>query len=258
MTNVVDIPMVSHEDVSELLPDYATGALDENESRLVEDHLVGCDDCRLELADLLETTSVIVNAGSPRPEVRRALMARVESAPGQAPRPLLASVPAQMHAPRGFGRHRLSAVAWVTAALFVVAILALGGWNYLLQQNLEDRDRIARLITGEDTAHALTDSGFDTGATGVMYVDPDSNQALLVASGLTPLPSDRGYQIWLFTEDGQQVSAGVFPIDASGFGQGLVTAPEPLREYHAVALSAEPVTGSGAPTAPLSLGGWLQ
>ncbi len=255
MTDNVNL---SHEDMEELLPDYVTGVLEENQLHAVEDHLAGCDSCGQVFASLLETTSLLVSAGSPRPEVRRALMTRLESGLGRVPAPLSPPGPVQMGLRGSVDRHRLLAVAWATAALFLVAALAVGGWSYLLLQDLQERDRIAGLITGENTAHALTDSAFDAGATGVMYVDPDSDTALLVATGLTPLPADREYQVWIFTEDGQQVSAGFFRVDASGFGQQLVTAPEPFGAYHAVALSAEPADGSSSPTAPLSLGGWIQ
>ena len=258
MTSVVNIPMLSHEDVCRLLPDYATGALEESQMRAVAHHLSDCERCPRELSDLLETTSFIVDAGAPRPEVRRALIVRVESRLMQALAFEGRSAPAPFRRVRSADRHRLLAVAWATAALFLVAALALGGWSYFLLQEREQQDRIAGLITGENTAHALTDSALDTDATGVIYVNPESNQALLVASGLPPLTSDRRYQIWFFTADGQHVSAGFFPVDASGVGQGLITAPEPLRAYHAVALSAEPGGGSNAPTAPLSLGGWIQ
>jgi anti-sigma-K factor RskA len=244
--------------MAELLPDYATGALPEDETRLVEDHLADCKLCRRELSDLLEVTSFIVDAGQPRPHVREAVMARLAPAPGPLPASVSSPTPTPIRAGRTSNPQQLQSVAWAIAALFLVTSLALGGWNYLLQQELEDRDLIAGLITGEDTAHALTDSDLETGATGVMYVDPESDQALLVTSGLEPLPSDRGYQIWLFTEDGQQVNAGFFPVDESGLGQALISAPGPLRDYHAVALSAEPSAGSTAPTAPLSLGGWIQ
>jgi anti-sigma-K factor RskA len=258
VTDVTDNAMLSHDRMAELLPDYASGALPEDESRLVEDHLAGCEPCRRELADILETISVIAAAGPPRPQVRDALMARLATAPSPSPEPVSPPAPAPIGARRRSNPQWLQTVAWATAALFLIAALALAGWNYLLQQELEDRDRIAGLITGDDTAHALTDSDLETSATGVMYVDPESDQALLVASGLAPLPSGRGYQIWLFTEEGQQVSAGFFPVDESGLGQALITALEPLGAYHAVALSAEPIEGSSAPTAPLALGGWIQ
>ncbi len=247
-----------HDDIEELLPDYATGALEEHQVRAVERHLAGCERCRQAFAALLETTSLLVSAGSPQPEVRQAVMARVESGPGRVPAARSSPTPGPVLTSGSSNRHPSLTAAWATAALLLVAALVLGGWNYLLLQDSGDRDRIAGLITGNGTAHALTDSDFDTGATGVMYVNPNSDQALLVAIGLTPLPSDRAYQIWLFKENGQQVSAGSLAVDASGIGQGLVAAPEPFRAYHAVALSAEPVGGSSAPTSPLSLGGWIQ
>ena len=91
-----------------------------------------------------------------------------------------------------------------------------------------------------------------------MYVDPSDDQAYLEASGLAPLPDGLGYQVWLFTEAGQTVSAGFLPVDDAGQGRALVTAPEPLGAFWAVGLSAEPLDGSPAPTGSLALGGWIK
>lgn len=257
MPNASDSVMFSHEQLAELLLDYATGTLPENNLQLVEEHLAGCEACRQELSDLLETTSLIVNAGSPRAEVRQLVMHRLKSVGGRKAGFASPKTPILSHTRRTSIPPRLHRPAWALATIFLVATVVLGSWTYLLQQKLDDQDRIAGLITGEATAHVLTDSDLDSGASGVIFVNPVSDQALLVASGLEPLPSDYRYQIWLFTENGQHVSAGFLPVVEAGLGQALVGAPAPLGEYVAVALSAEPAHGSDAPTAPLSLGGWI-
>ncbi|MGH2557820.1 MAG: anti-sigma factor [Thermomicrobiales bacterium] len=82
--------------------------------------------------------------------------------------------------------------------------------------------------------------------------------AFLLAHGLPALPSDQRYQIWLFTESGEQISAGSIAGGADGFVQGLIRAPESFAAYWAIGLSAEPYAGNAAPTAPLALGGWLR
>lgn len=257
MSNETDSAMFSHIQLAELLPDYATGTLPEHERDLVEEHLAGCGTCRQELSDLLETTSLIVNAGSPRAEVRRLVMQRLKSVESGKAGFALPNTLVLADARRRSTPPRLHGLAWAAAAIFLVAALALGSWAYLMQQKLDNQERIAGLITGEATAYVLTDSGLDSGASGVMFVNPESDQALLVASGLETLPSDHRYQIWLFTDKGEHVSAGFLPIIESGLGQALIGAPAPLGEYVAVALSAEPISGSDTPTAPLALGGWI-
>lgn len=267
----------SHEAIARMLPDYVLGALPEDELGRVAAHLDGCARCRAELEGLLELTSLFADVGPPRPEVRRALTARL--APSRAwPTPAVTSPapdtsssvlpapislaserrPRTSSGPRWRGRAPAAALA-VAAAL----VLALAGWIVLLQRELNQRelnepDRIAALVTEPGNAHPLTDTALDTGATGVIYTDEDSRTALLLASGLPPLPAGKGYQVWFFTEAGEQVAAGFFPIDASGTGQALVRAPRPLGEFWAVGLSAEPVEGSPAPTGPLALGGWIR
>lgn len=149
-------------------------------------------------------------------------------------------------------------VAWSIAAIALVMALSLVAWNILLQWELREESRVASLITEPDGTNTLTDTDLESGASGVIYLDRESDEALPLARGLEPLPDTRRHQVWLFTKDGEHVSAGVFPVNASGTGNGLVQAPAPMSEYWAVALSAEPVTGSPARTSPLALGGWIQ
>lgn len=244
-----------------MLPDYVVGALPEDAFRLVEDHLTGCAACRREFAALLETTSLIADAGRPGPDVWPAISERL--APYRSwPMPPIHTDPAHPVMRQGPDRSRRlwphQSIAWGVAALALVMALSLGAWNVLLQWELRDDSRIASLVTEPDGAYMLTDSDLESGASGVFYVDRESDEALLLAQGLEPLPNTQRYQVWLFTREGEQVAAGFLPVDASGTGNGLVDAPAPMSEYWAVALSAEPVTGSPAPTSPLALGGWIQ
>lgn len=80
----------------------------------------------------------------------------------------------------------------------------------------------------------------------------------MTARGLAPVPDGYGYQVWLFTETREQVGAAFLPVDALGDGHALVTAPESFAAFWAVGLSAEPLSGSASPTAPLALGGWIR
>ncbi len=256
---MTDAANLTHEQFAEMLPDYVLGALSDDEYRLIEDHLTGCEQCRLEFAALLQTTSLIVDAGRPSSEVWNAISERIapyRSWPAQPNRQTTIDPPRQPES-RSL-RPRRQWAAWSVAAIALAMALSFGVWNILLQWELREEGRIASLITEPDGAYTLTDTDLESGANGVLYVDRESDEALLLASGLEPLPDTQRYQVWLFTEDGGHVSAGIFSVDASGTGTGLVQAPAPMLEYWAVALSAEPVTGSTTPTSPLALGGWIQ
>ena len=260
----------THDETAELFPDYILGVLPPEEMRRVADHLAGCGRCRLEFDDALQTASVMFDAGPVDPAIRRALVARLSPEETTSPWPVVSDVLAdRMPSPPGqgepvsvggeprptpiFGRATRTAVA-VAAAL----ILALGGWAISLQRELGDDRRVDSLVTTPSFAHFLTDTEAGSTARGVIYVDPDDDQALVTARGLAPVPDGYGYQVWLFTETGEQASAGFLPVDALGDGHALVTAPEAFEAFRAVGLSAEPLSGSASPTAPLALGGWIR
>lgn len=260
----------THDEIAELFPDYILGALPPSDMRRVADHLGGCERCRLELDGALQTASALFDAGPVNPAIRRALVARLSPGEVTAPWPVASDVLAdRMPAPSGqavpvsvgggsrstpiFGRATRTAAA-VAAAL----VLALAGWAISLQRELGDDRRVDSLVSTPSFAHFLTDTEAGSTTRGVIYVDPDDDQALVTARGLAPVPAGYGYQVWLFTETGEQASAGFLPVDALGDGHALVTAPEAFEAFWAVGLSAEPLSGSASPTAPLALGGWIR
>lgn len=237
-----------HDDLRELLPDYAIGTLDEAQAALVMQHLDTCPACRRSLADLFEIIGLLAPVQYPSPPVRSALLARVAARGSAAPLPIRRS--------GHLGRWRRAAARGALAAAAVL-LLALGGWNLALQRQLDQRATAARLFDNPAAAHPLTD-GELPGAQGVLYAAPNGDTALLLASGLPLLPPDQRYQLWLFTEDGARESSGVFAVAPDGTARVSVQPPAGFARYVAVAVSPEPVAGSVAPTGPLVLGGWIR
>lgn len=257
-----------HDEIAELLPDYILGAVPDADLRRVAQHLDGCARCRAEFDDALATSSLLFDAGPVDPAIREALVARLSPDLVTPPWPVatrpLADLPVLDAPPPSipimprptpiFGR-----ASRLVATIAAVVLLALGGWAIVDRVGDDSGDnRIAELTGNPAFAHVLTDAGPGSTAEGMIYVDPSDDQAYVTASGLAPLPEGRGYQVWLFTENGEQVSAGFLPIDEEGNGRAMVTAPEPFETFWAVGLSAEPLSGSPAPTAPLALGGWIR
>ena len=71
--------------------------------------------------------------------------------------------------------------------------------------------------------------------------------ALLSVYNLAPLPRDQVYQVWLLKGD-ERYSGGVFTVDSTGFGLGVVIPAAPLTEFDAIGITVEPAQGSGGPT----------
>jgi len=252
---VTDGTTAHHDEILGLLPDYVVGALDDGDLWRVAAHLDTCNNCQQELSTLLETVVLLAEAPVPSPAVKAAVLARI---PGAATRfaPQLEPVARPVMTVR-----RFPAAALIPLALAAVILLLVAGyaaWALVLDNEPSDADLVAALVLDPDSARAINDSELDVGAGGAMFVEDESNMAFIVASGL-PIPGvDEQYQVWLFTEFGDRVSAGFVPVDPEGVGRAVVRAPEEFAAYWAVGVSLEPAGGSDAPTSPLVVGGWLR
>jgi anti-sigma-K factor RskA len=86
---------------------------------------------------------------------------------------------------------------------------------------------------------------------------PEEHMAVLIVSGLEPLPPERDYQLW-FLREGKPVGSAVFDVQQSGEGQILVHAPRQLGQYDLAAITPEPAGGSPGPTGPIMIAGELK
>ncbi|HEY7358047.1 MAG TPA: anti-sigma factor [Ktedonobacterales bacterium] len=86
---------------------------------------------------------------------------------------------------------------------------------------------------------------------------PEEPMAVLIVSGLQPLPPERDYQLW-FLREGQPVGSAVFDVQQSGEGQILVHAPGQLGRYDLAAITPEPAGGSPGPTGPIVIAGAIK
>ncbi len=248
-----------------MLPDYAVGALDETESERIARHLDDCAPCRDELTALLEMIGLLTVTVPPRPEVKAALIARVAAEPRTAPAattsPAPDPTPIEVASASPSDRVRPMRPArlplWTGLAAALILLVGLGAWNLSLQRQLDERPSVDGFIGDTAEVHPLTDSQLSPPASGVLIVEPDSAEALLVAHGLPAIPADQRLQVWLFTATGERVSAGLLTANQDGHVDSRIQAPAPLDTYVAVAISAEPAAGSASPTTQLLLGGWL-
>jgi hypothetical protein len=169
---------------------------------------------------------------------------------------------------------------WPTALAAAVALLAVGVASLLFVRLEESRAELARrerqlrtlearseeqtvqlaslqeelaevsgrlgLITRAGTEACLLQPPDGLGiARGVVYIAADHRHWILKVSGLTPVPSDRAYQLWFVTEGGP-VSGGTFQTSAGADAElGSPTMPSGLT---AIAVTVEPAGGSPQPT----------
>ena len=84
-------------------------------------------------------------------------------------------------------------------------------------------------------------------AQGQLIADPDSNSAVLVIGGLTPLETGKTYQVWLIQGDAPH-SAGLLKVDENGQGVFVVSSETAIGSFDALGISVEPEEGSLQPT----------
>jgi anti-sigma-K factor RskA len=284
---------LTHDEADDLAALYVLDALDAAEAEAVRAHLATCGRPHpmfAELASVTPALAALADPVSPPPELRNRVLTAVSLTaqqppvippprqampppaqfrpaqppplgappgpppPGWAPAPQPVPYPQPVPIEQAREIRRGRSWSWLgLAAAAVIAIVALGAWNVILQRQAEDRDALLRtaLATCLDPAAdaaRLAGQGQAAGATGCAAF-PESGQGFIVMRGLPPVTSDQTYQAWYLVGD-QPTSAGLMPVGADGLA--ILTGLTPAEGTGAVALSLEPAGGSlPAPTGPI-------
>ena len=234
--------MTDNPHILDFLPAYALGSLDEDEARLVVEHLNSCHLCRSELNTFQNISNQLAFAAPesfPSENLRRRFIERIDEI--KSTRPQRETFRAQ---------RRLVPIGGFVAALVVFALLAS---NLLLWQRLNNLEVLAgplgmRAITLQNTEAAPTASGF-------VIISSDGLEGVLVVDELPMLDAEYEYQLWL--ENGGTTSGAVFPVDESGYRGLRIDAPQSLLLYSSVRITIEPAGGSNIPTGDTVLDGSL-
>ncbi len=280
-------PEMTHEDVQAALAAEALDALDGPEADAVRAHLVGCAECRRELASLRHTAASLAWAAAEVPmdaersaRLRARLLARASAErsgaepDAAASEPTDAAVPGVIPIARARGGRGVSA-GWLAAAAAVLLLIAVGAWAARMKGRYDvlseryaaledDRTVLARAIAKRDsTLAALGAPGvrvIEMASTqqrapgGRMFWDPRRAKWIFFAHDLPALRPGRDYQMWLITADGP-ISAGTFKPHADGSAEMEATYQLPGGQLRAVAVTDEPEGGLPQPsTAPIILG----
>jgi anti-sigma factor RsiW len=208
---------------------YVLGALEQDESRVVEDHLEDCAHCRAELerlrlpADALPRSVLQVE---PPPSLRQSLMAEVY---GEAPRErrrlrdLLPDL--------GGARPQL---AWVSAA-FLLAVGIACGWGITQLAGSDD----ARVISAQ-----VDDRRVPSASASLVVPDDSDSGAILRVNGMPTLPPGRVYQVWI--QRGRELTPGtLFNVGEDGTGTPAVRS---VDDAEAVLVTREVAGGARAPS----------
>jgi anti-sigma-K factor RskA len=273
---------------------YILGALDPAARDRFEAHAAACPDCLRELEELrpvADQLALAVPQVDPPPALVGRLLQRAVAltatpapvvAPGapapvpalpvtslppsatQPPPPVQVATPPEARKQPWWTRTERFA-APIAACALAVAVFSGGlavfqqgevgkvnASNALLSESLSlmyQPGRVGRELSG-DYANPL--------AKGMMYLTPESNDAVLVAYNLPRLAAREIYQVWLNNpEVEQRVSGGTFKVDDKGRGHVIVRSPARLAQYKYCNVTREPAAGSPKPTGPRVLNGTL-
>ncbi len=272
------------DEVREMAALYVLGALDTSDETAVRAHLAFHADVHPEIAELgsvIPAFAEIVPIVEPPEGLKARIMAAAaadlaargavsvstvarpagQAAPAAA-RPAALS-PSTAAPPIAFPsaeariarRARSSSGGWLLRIAAVLAIATLGGWNFILQNDLTTAQRYEQNVAavlatashpGSLTAILSADGGRGSG---LAAVDPDGGLAIAMRD-LAPTSGNSVYEAWVIASDGVPVPLGSFQVGDAGIayfeGSGL-----PTSDGIILALTLESGPGAIIPTAPV-------
>lgn len=156
---------------------------------------------------------------------------------------------------RAARRSRASAGTWILRIAAVLAIVALGGWNLLLQGQLSSsrtyEQNVAAVLDaaarpGSHTAILTAAGGTGSGLAAISA----SGAVTLAMQDLAPTTGDTVYTAWVIAGDGVPVALGSFRVGNTGTAS-FEAAGVPSANGVVLALTLEPGPGAKTPTLPI-------
>jgi anti-sigma-K factor RskA len=226
-------------DIHHLTGAYALDAVDDLERARFEQHLAECEDCRLEVASLREAAGLLseTTVATPPPALRESVLAGISQV-----RPL----------PPVVQRTPVVQRRWfpLLVAAAVVAILGVGATFWQPWAPSQDRSVTAaeRVLSASDARSVAVDLG-DAGKATVTRSE-SLGKAVITTEDMAPAPSGKVFELWLQSEEGDMLPAGLMP---PGEDNQLVLDGD-AASATAVGITVEPAGGSEEPTSkPIAL-----
>jgi anti-sigma-K factor RskA len=244
--------MTDRPDIHTLTGAYAVDALPDDERDVFEHHLVVCDACAQEVAELQATASRLGAASyeAPPPGLRSRVMAEIDAT--RQVRPVgVADAPDELSARRDPSSRR--GAGWVTnlaVAAAAVLVVAVAGLSVTIA-NLNDRvaqvetasSQITDVLAAADATMVSVEG--PEGGVGRVVASPTRGEAVFLADDMEPAPHEHTYELWLIDENGAS-PAGLFDTDARGRATRVMTGD--IASVVAIGVTVEPVGGSPEPT----------
>jgi anti-sigma-K factor RskA len=255
--------------IEELIDLYALGALEPDEMALVEEHLAQSPRARALLAESKQVVAALAwtpeqhdpPAGAYERFRQRVAptAATTQAAPQRVTSPPAPAAPGFWPRLRAlFAPQQRWGLAF--AAVMLVIALGVGGWNLSLRRQVIDLSASATqyreltALLSEPATRLVALKGDGQTARTQLLINPERHQGYLVTAGLTALPANQSYQLWMIS-DGHPLSMGVFATDAQGNAAVLMANLPAAGSQNLFGITIEPAGGSEQPTStPILLG----
>jgi anti-sigma-K factor RskA len=232
-----------HDQIAELIPEFALGILADDDAALVKQHLQTCAACQQEVASydsVVDALALAAPSMAPPAHLRAQLFEQIQETPEPESPP--APSPSWWQASISSVRSFLNGPRWRPALVLVIIAILVGAIFFWQQSRNEPLDQFA--LTPTDAA---------PGAEGVIAVFANGRDATLTVSGLQVLSPAEQYQLWLIV-DGQRASGAIFSVADDGSAAVPIDSERPLSDYAAFGITIEPAGGSPGPTGQRVLG----
>ncbi len=147
---------------------------------------------------------------------------------------------------------------WLAAAVLLLAVIGLSGWNISLHRDVTQANRDREIVrVAASGVHAYTMAGTQNAPSAsatLIESSADGGKVIVLAKGFPGVATGQTYRVWLQKQDGAYVDVGTF----DGGGETTLVLPGNLNDIHAVVITAEPERRPAAvPTGPPMMEGAL-
>ncbi|WP_091729260.1 anti-sigma factor [Nocardioides scoriae] len=234
---------------------YVVDALDDEERSVFEEHLTGCRDCQVEVAELREAAAVLPESTleTPPASLRASVLAGVATVRPLPPEVDAAErvVPVRDEAPTAdvvplAPRRRGRRLANLAAAAVVLGVVGVGAVTQPWEPERSAPSAtlsVADRVLSADDAEEVTQR-FPDGSSATVTRSRAEGKAVLTTKRMAAPPSGRVFEMWLRDAEGRMRPAGLM---TSGGDQTFVLRGDGATAT-GVGITVEPEGGSSAPT----------
>lgn len=217
------------------LEEAALRILEPEDQQRMECHLVRCQICRAELAEMeqaLQSLAYSVEQIDPPANAKQKLMARFEAERDQPAPDKHAPVGTTTPKPKPRSAMRIPRhLPWSYGGLFAglaVALLVVGMWSFL-PFNASNGDLPGGQIEVMAMETTCPDCHHETG--GQIGADPKQNDGLVVAWNLDP---QRKHEVWCVNKQGHHTKVSDLQVGESGSVMQTVSFPDAVGGYQQI------------------------